>query len=253
MKADSLAVQQRPHHRPGCHVCWIPRAPTLGSARGSSRNKLETAYPQQFCKHFVSLLLQHLTQKGCRDGLNLLEGDPANSSGARVVTTQAKTKRAASFQVIPGFCRRTRWTVLSQLRSTLQTTQWLGLDKIPGFKAPGSPALRVTPLLSSATDVLVEVPWNPQEFAAKARLVGYPRHLCLGVPPALRKVILACSKQPAAKVIETRAAQSRRWLQRAQETNHQVIKEVEDSSQFLEELWLKSLDEVSKGCSEGPF
>ena len=106
MKADSLAVQQRPHHRPGCHVCWIPRAPTLGSARGSSRNKLETAYPQQFCKHFVSLLLQHLTQKGCRDGLNLLEGDPANSSGARVVTTQAKTKRAASFQVIPGICRR---------------------------------------------------------------------------------------------------------------------------------------------------
>ena len=285
--------------------------------------KLESAYPHQFCKHFVSLLLQHLTQKGCRDGLNLLEGDPANSSGARVVTTQAKTKKAASFQVITEFCRRTRWTVPGQVRSTLQTTQWLGPAKIPGFKAPGAPALRVTPLLSSATDVLVEVPWNPQEFVAKARLAGHPRHLCLGVPPALRKAILACSKQPAAKVIETRAAQSRRWLQRAQElqlaendfkaklpelfkemleashyadkavaddlaqgfdlvghldlpagwstdfrpaflslkdlsqltqeTNHQVIKEVEDSSQFLEELWQKSLDEVSKGWSEGPF
>ncbi|CAE7233631.1 unnamed protein product [Symbiodinium natans] len=302
---------------------------------GVLATKLETAYPHQFCKHFVSLLLQHLTQKGCRDGLNLLEGDPANSSGARVVTTQAKTKKAASFQVIPEFCRRTRWTVPGQLRSTLQTTQWLGPDKIPGFKAPGAPALRVTPLLSSATDVLVEVPWNPQEFVAKARLAGHPPHLCVGVPPALRKAILACSKQPAAKVIETRAAQSRRWLQRAQElqlaendfkaklpehirgslrnkrillfkemleashyadkavaddlaqgfdlvghldlpagwstdfrpaflslkdlsqltqeTNHQVIKEVEDSSQFLEELWQKSLDEVSKGWSEGPF
>ncbi|CAE7034681.1 unnamed protein product [Symbiodinium natans] len=41
--------------------------------------------------------------------------------------------------------------------------------------------------------------------------------------------------------------------QLTQETNHQVIKEVEDSSQFLEELWQKSLDEVSKGWSEGPF
>ena len=302
---------------------------------GVLATKLETAYPHQFCKHFVSLLLQHLTQKGCRDGLNLLEADPANSSGARVVTTQAKTKKAASFQVIPEFRRRIRWTVPGQLRSTLQTTQWLAPDRIPGFKAPGAPALRVTPLLSSATDVLVEVPWNPQEFVAKARLAGHPRHLCLGVPPALRKAILACSKQPATKVIETRAAQSRRWLQRAQElqlaeddfkaklpehirsslrnkrillfkemleashyadkavaddlaqgfdlvghldlpagwstdfrpaflslkdlsqltqeTNHQVIKEVEDSSQFLEELWQKSLDEVSKGWSEGPF
>ena len=132
-----------------------------------------------------------------------------------MVTTQAKTKRAASFQVIPEFRRRIRWTVPGQLRSTFQTTQWLAPDRIPGFKAPGAPALRVTPLLSSATDVLVEVPWNPQEFVAKARLAGHPRHLCLGVPPALRKAILACSKQPATKVIETRAAQSRRWLQRA--------------------------------------
>ena len=104
---------------------------------GVLATKLETAYPHQFCKHFVSLLLQHLTQKGC---LNLLEGDPANSSGARVVTTQAKTKRAASFQVIPEFCRRTRWTVpadsaaLSKLHSGWDRTRFQGA-RSPGVES----------------------------------------------------------------------------------------------------------------------
>ena len=75
------------------HLPWDVREGVLAT-------KLETAYPHQFCKHFVSLLLQHLTQKGCRDGRNLLEGDPANSSGARVVTTR-RPKRLHLFRSSP--------------------------------------------------------------------------------------------------------------------------------------------------------
>ena len=39
----------------------------------------------------------------------------------------------------------------------------------------------------------------------------------------------------------------------SQDGNQQVIREVASSSSFTEELWQKSIEEVSKGWSEGPF
>ncbi|CAE7482001.1 unnamed protein product [Symbiodinium natans] len=89
---------------------------------GVLATKLETAYPHQFCKHFVSLLLQHLSSPNFADEPDgQCPPTPQHSPNYTVVGTGQ------------------------------------------GFKAPGAPALRVTPLLSSATDVLVEVPWNPQD------------------------------------------------------------------------------------------
>ncbi|CAE7042071.1 unnamed protein product [Symbiodinium natans] len=202
---------------------------------GVLATKLETAYPHQFCKHFVSLLLQHLLSPNFAD-----ESD----------------------------------------------------GQIPGFKAPGAPALRVTPLLSSATDVLVEVietraaqsrRWlqRAQELQLaeddfKAKLPEHIRSSLRNKRILLFKEMLEASHY-ADKAVADDLAQGfdlvghldlpagwstdfrpaflslKDLSQLTQETNHQVIKEVEDSSQFLEELWQKSLDEVSKGWSEGPF
>ncbi|CAE7493853.1 unnamed protein product [Symbiodinium natans] len=202
---------------------------------GVLATKLETACPHQFCKHFVSLLLQHLLSPNFAD-----ESD----------------------------------------------------GQIPGFKAPGAPALRVTPLLSSATDVLVEVietraaqsrRWlqRAQELQLaeddfKAKLPEHIRSSLRNKRILLFKEMLEASHY-ADKAVADDLAQGfdlvghldlpagwstdfrpaflslKDLSQLTQETNHQVIKEVEDSSQFLEELWQKSLDEVSKGWSEGPF
>ena len=78
------------------------------------------------------------------------------------------------------------------------------VDRIPGLEVETVGEVRVSPILGSATDVWLDVPWSPQEFVLQARREGHPK-----------QAIDRNARLSASELATIRASQSRRWLARA--------------------------------------
>ena len=321
----ALAVQCDGQHE---HLPW-------GVVDGEFATKQETAYTNVFCRTFMLALTRHLRERGFKDEREVQSCLGQATATAKVLTTKAHTKRAASFRMLPEFKQTLRWTVSRVQREQVYRPTWMPVDRIPGLKVHTVGEIKVSPVSGSPTDVWLDVCWSPQEFVLQARKAGHPSHMHLGIPPALKQAIDKIARLSSSELAKIRASQSRRWLARAsqlqeaeqkfkeslplhiqqslqnkrvllfkemleashypdkavaddlargfslvghlalpegwapdfrpatlsledlveltQESNEQVVKEVAASTSFTEELWQKSMEEVDKGWSEGPF
>ena len=322
---QSLAAQCDGRHK---HLALGQDSEGLGSRQ-------ESAYPHNFCRTFMLALTASLKDFGWADETEVQELKGPGPAGAKVLTTQARTKRAASFRVIPEFRKSLRCSLAEAERAHLVTPTWTSAEKFRAWHAGEAEEVKIVPVPGSSTDVWMHVPWTPPEFAKQARRAGHPAHLHLGIPPQLKQAIDKNSSMTPLQIMHLRAAQSQRWITRARELeaaeatfkqslpphiraslkskrillfkemleaahypdkavaddmasgfhlvghldlpagwapdfrpaaiseadlsalsqdgNQQVIREVASSSSFTEELWQKSIEEVSKGWSEGPF
>ncbi|CAE7270489.1 unnamed protein product [Symbiodinium sp. CCMP2592] len=302
---QSLAAQCDGTHT---HAAW-------GRVEGEFVTKQESAYPALFCKTFIMALTGHLSESGYVDEREVQELKGPGPASAKVLSTQARTKRAASFRVIPEFRKTVRCHVSAETRGRLIAPKWMPACEIDGLDAGSAEEVKVAPVAGSPTDVWVHVPWTPQEFVLQA-------------------IDKNASMKPL-QIMQVRAAQSQRWLKRASEleeaeatfkqslpphiqaslrnkrillfkemleaahypdkavaddmakgfslighlelpagwapdfrpasisasdlasvaadSNEQIIQDVASSSSFTEELWQRSMEEVAKGWSEGPF
>ena len=288
---------------------------------GEFATKQESAYTNLFCRTFVLALRRHLREREWKD-----ERDVQSCHGHGPYQESSVLQDAARIQ---------RWSLSTSQRDELYRPVWMPVDRIPGLRVEAVGEVRVSPILGSATDVWVDVPWSPQEFVLQARKAGHPSHMHLGIPGSLKQATDKNARLSASELAKIRASQSRRWLARAtqlqeaekifkeslpthiqqslknkrvllfremleashypdkavaddlargfnlvghlalpegwapdfrpatlsledlveltQESNEQIVKEVASSTSFTEELWQKSMEEVARGWSEGPF
>ena len=88
----ALAVQCDGQHE---HLPW-------GVVDGEFATKQETAYTNVFCRTFMLALTRHLRERGFKDEREVQSCLGQATATAKVLTTKAHTKRAASFRMLPG-------------------------------------------------------------------------------------------------------------------------------------------------------
>ena len=322
---QSLAAQCDGKHE---HLAW-------GKVQGDSVTKHELAYPTLFCKTFLLALTARLKDSGWVDEREVQDLKGPGPAASKVLTTQARAKRAASFRVIPEFRKTVRCSLTEEERSRLVAPGWTPASKFKDLDTGAAEEVKLVPVPGSPTDVWMHIPWTPQEFVTQARRAGHPAHLHLGIPPQMKHAIDKNASMTPLQIMKIRTAQSQRWITRAAELekaeaafkqslpphiraslknkrillfkemleaahypdkavaddmasgfnlvghlelpagwapdfrpasisasdlaalsrdgNQQIIRDVASSSSFTEELWQKSMEEVSKGWSEGPF
>ena len=179
---------------------------------GEFATKQESAYTDLFCRTFVLTLTRHLRELGWKDEREVQSSHEHGPAAAKVLTTKAHTKRAASFRMLPEFKQTLRWSLSSSQRDEIYRPAWMPVDKIPGLEVETVGEVRVSPILGSGTDVWVDVPWSPQEFVLQARKAGHPSHMHLGIPGPLKQAIDRNARLSASELATIRASQSRRWL-----------------------------------------
>ena len=322
---QSLAAQCDGKHE---HLAW-------GTVQGDSVTEHESAYPTLFCKTFLLALTARLKDSGWVDEREVQDLKGPGPAASKVLTTQARTKRAASFRVIPEFRKTVRCSLTEEERSRLVAPGWMPASKFKDLDTGAAEEVKLVPVPGSPTDVWMHIPWTPQEFVTRARRAGHPAHLHLGIPPQMKHAIDKNASMTPLQIMKIRSAQSQRWTTRAAELekaeaafkqslpphiraslknkrillfkemleaahypdkavaddmasgfnlvghlelpagwapdfrpasisaadlaalsrdgNQQIIRDVASSSSFTEELWQKSMEEVAKGWSEGPF
>ena len=328
--SNSPLVQSLAAQCDGKHV-----HPAWSKVQGDFVTKHESAYPTLFCKTFLLALTARLKDSGWVDEREVQDLTGPGPAASKVLTTQARTKRAASFRVIPEFRMTVRCSLTEEERSRLVAPGWTPASKFRDLDTGSAEEVKLVPVPGSATDVWVHVPWTPQEFVTQARRAGHPAHLHLGIPPQMKHAIDKNASMTPLQIMKIRTAQSQRWITRAAELekaeaafkqslpphiraslktkrillfkemleaahypdkavaddmasgfnlvghlelpagwapdfrpasisaadlaalsrdgNQQIIRDVASSSSFTEELWQKSMEEVTKGWSEGPF
>ena len=322
---QSLAAQCDGKHE---HPAWDTVQEDSVAEHGS-------AYPTLFCKTFLLALTARLKDSGWVDEKEVQDLKGPGTAASKVLTTQARTKRAASFRVIPEFRKTVRCSLTEEERSRLVAPGWMPASKFKALDTGAAEEVKLVPVPGSPTDVWIHIPWTPQEFVTRARRAGHPAHLHLGIPPQMKHAIDKNASMTPLQIMKIRSAQSNRWMTRAAELekaeaafkqslpphiraslkhkrillfkemleaahypdkavaddmangfnlvghlelpagwapdfrpasisaadlsalsrdgNQQIIRDVASSSSFTEELWQKSMEEVAKGWSEGPF
>ena len=192
----ALAVQCDGQHE---HLPW-------GVVDGEFATKQETAYTNVFCRTFVLALTRHLRERGFKDEREVQSCLGQAPATAKVLTTKAHTKRAASFRMLPEFKQTLRWTLSRAQREQIYRPAWMPVDRIPGLKVQTVGEIKVSPVSGSPTDVWLDVPWSPQEFVLQARKAGHPSHMHLGIPPALKQAIDKNARLSSSELARIRAS-----------------------------------------------
>ena len=116
---QSLAAQCDGKHE---HLAW-------GKVQGDSVTMHESAYPTLFCKTFLLALIARLKDSGWVDEKEVQDLKGPGPAASKVLTTQARTKRAASFRVIPEFRKTVRCSLTEEERSRLVAPGWTPASK----------------------------------------------------------------------------------------------------------------------------
>ena len=162
----ALAAQCDGQHE---HLSW-------GVVEGEFATKQESAYTDLFCRTFVLTLTRHLRGQGWKDERDVHGSHEHGPAAAKVLTAKACTKRAASFRMLPEFKQTLRWSLASSARHEIYRPAWMPVDRIPGLEVETVGEVRVSPILSSSTDVWVDVPIGLHR-SLYGKLAGRATHL----------------------------------------------------------------------------
>ena len=210
--SNSPLVQSLAAQCDGKHV-----HPAWSKVQGDFVTKHESAYPAPFCKTFLLALTARLKDSGWVDEREVQDLTGPGPAASKVLTTQARTKRAASFRVIPEFRKTVRCSLTEEERSRLVAPGWTSASKLRDLDTGSAEEVKLVPVPGSPTDVWVHVPWTPQEFVTQARRAGHPAHLHLGIPPQMKHTIDKNASVTPLQIMKIRTAQSQRWITRAAE------------------------------------
>ena len=111
---QSLAAQCDGKHE---HLAW-------GKVQGDFVTKHESAYSTLFCKTFLLALTARLKDSGWVDEREVQDLKGPGPAASKVLTTQARAKRAASSRVIPEFRKTVRCSLTEEEGSRLVAPGW---------------------------------------------------------------------------------------------------------------------------------
>ena len=120
----ALAVQCDGQHE---HLPW-------DLVEGEFATKQESAYTNLFCRTFVLALTRHLRERGWKDERDVQSCHGHGPAAAKVLTTKAHTKRAASFRMLPEFKQTLRWSLSTSQRDELYRPVWMPVED-SGFES----------------------------------------------------------------------------------------------------------------------
>ena len=133
---QSLAAQCDGKHE---HLAW-------GKVQGDSVTKHESAYPTLFCKTFLLALTARLRDSGWVDEREVQDLKGPGPAASKVLTTQARTKRAASFRVIPEFRKTVRCSLTAEERSRLVAPGWTPASKFKDLDTGAAEEVKLVPV-----------------------------------------------------------------------------------------------------------
>ena len=68
-----------------------------------------------------------------------------------------------------------RCAVGNSFRQRLCKPTWMNASEVPGLRSHQAEEVKLVPMSSSDSEVMVHVPWTPDEFVGQAIKLGHPR------------------------------------------------------------------------------